>query len=117
LRDQLLGALECLASHLAVGVGLDDLRLQLGIIYLEERRARVNFLAFTHQDLRDASLHLGPQLDGLHGLDLARRSDGVHHRVADSGRDFDGHGEAAGTTGRRRFRLVAGGEQYDQHNR
>jgi len=70
-----------------------------------------------HEDVRDPSLDLGLQLDGLERLDLSRGLHRVHDGVADGDRHLDRHGRhAARATGRRRFRLVAGGEQYDQHN-
>ncbi len=121
LRQELLGPLQRLLRELPFGFRAGDLRLELGIVHFEERSPCCDLLPFAHEDVRDPPLDLRLQLDGLDRLDLSRGLHRVYDGVVDGDRHLDGHGRhaatAPGSTGRRRFRLVAGGEQYDQHNR
>ncbi len=117
MRDQLLGTLQRLARKLPLRLGLGDLRLQLGVVDFEERRAIGDLLPFPHQDVGDASRDFGAQLDRLDRFDLAGCRDRVDDGVADGGRDFDGHGEAARSTGASPSRgvgLFARGQSREQ---
>jgi len=80
LLRQVLGARQRLLRQIALRLELRDLRPQLGIVHLEERRPLVDLLSLADQDLDDAPVDLGAQVDGLHGFDLARRADLVSKR-------------------------------------
>ena len=120
LRHELLRSLQRLLRQLAIGFRAGDLRLELGVVHLEQRGALLHELAFANQDLHDAPGNLGLQLDGLHRLDLSRGSDGVDDGIADRGGNLDRHGRhspaRARPAGRRRFRLLARGQKHDQHD-
>ena len=117
LRHQLFGALQRLPRQLALRVGLGDLRLQLRVVHLEQRGAGVDRLPFAHEDIDDAPLHLGTQLDGLHGLDLSCGGDCVHDGIANDRGDLDRHRRhTAGTAGGCGLGLVARGREDEQYS-
>jgi len=93
LGDQLLGTLQRLAGELQLRFGLSDLRLQLGVVHLEQGHAGADLLPFPDQDFGDATGHLRSQLDRLDRFDLAGGRDCIDHGVAEGGSDFDGHGK------------------------
>ena len=109
MRHPLLGPLEGLDRELAIGIGLLDLRLQLRVIDLEERRPGGHLLPFPHEDIGDLPLNLRMHLDGLYGLDLSCRGDRFHHGVADRDGDFDGMRESSAPLHRVTACLVARG--------
>lgn len=92
LVEEPLRARKRLPREIAVGLQPRDLRAELGVIHLEERRPPPHDTPLGDEDRHEPPLHLGTQLDRLHGLDLPRGVDGIDHRVSPRDDDLYRHG-------------------------
>ena len=94
-RGELLGAIELQRGHRRLRLEAGEIALLRAVEQLHQRRARLDAGAGREQDLGDASVDVGGDVDLMHGGEIADRGQQVRNHLGLRLRDGDGRPAAA----------------------